>query len=65
MSTPYLKGLVTIQKTIELHVVWNEDGDAVGYTCEKTAELRLLEDYGGSIVGSRTITMTVEIDTPE
>lgn len=64
MSSDYLKGKVTVQMQITLHVKWNEDGDAVAYTCEKTAESRLIADYGGTVVGSKVITTTVFIDKP-
>lgn len=54
----------TITVQVTLHIVWNEDGDVVGYPCEETARQRLVEDYGGTVIGSTTRTIHLDLPYP-
>ena len=51
------------EKQVELHLVWNADGDVVADQWPDGAEKRHAKEYGGEIIGRKTITVTVDVPT--
>jgi len=50
-------------KEVELHLVWNENGEVVSDMWRDAAEARHAHEYGGEIIGHKTITVTVDVPT--